>query len=119
MSGVHMRLAALAKAEADETVVQAYGTEMKFGPDYVIPKPFGPRLLAQLAPAVAKAAMDSALPHAPLRTLTPIARGCQSLLFNPAMQCGLCLTGRALIPNVSCMRRRVVEGASGGAERRG
>ncbi|MBN06228.1 MAG: NADP-dependent malic enzyme [Rhodospirillaceae bacterium] len=60
-------LAALAKAEADETVVQAYGTEMKFGPDYVIPKPFDPRLLAQLAPAVAKAAMDSGVATRPIK----------------------------------------------------
>ena len=60
-------LAALAKAEADETVVQAYGTEMKFGPDYVIPKPFDPRLLAQLAPAVAKAAMDLGVATRPIK----------------------------------------------------
>ncbi len=60
-------LAALAKVEADETVVQAYGMEMKFGPDYVIPKPFDPRLLAQLAPAVAKAAMDSGVATRPIQ----------------------------------------------------
>ena len=62
-------LAELAKAEADETVVQAYGTEMKFGPDYVIPKPFDPRLLAQLAPAVAKAAMESGVATRPIEDL--------------------------------------------------
>jgi len=59
-------LADLAKVEADETVVQAYGTDMKFGPDYVIPKPFDPRLLAKLAPAVAKAAMDSGVATRPI-----------------------------------------------------
>jgi malate dehydrogenase (oxaloacetate-decarboxylating)(NADP+) len=53
-------LADLAKAESDESVMQAYGLqELSFGPEYVIPKPFDPRLLAQLAPAVAKAAMES------------------------------------------------------------
>ena len=53
-------LADLAKAESDETVMQAYGlSELSFGPDYVIPKPFDPRLLPHIASAVAKAAMDS------------------------------------------------------------
>ena len=60
-------LADLARAESDESVMQAYGLEeLKFGPDYVIPKPFDPRLLAQIAPAVAKAAMDSGVATRPI-----------------------------------------------------
>lgn len=60
-------LASLTKAESDETVVQAYGlSELKFGPDYVIPKPFDPRLLSHVAPAVAKAAMDSGVATRPI-----------------------------------------------------
>ena len=59
MACVHA-LSELAEAESDETVVQAYGLqELKFGPEYLIPKPFDPRLLVKIAPAVAKAAIDS------------------------------------------------------------
>ena len=60
-------LAELARAEADEIVAQAYGgQELNFGPEYLIPKPFDPRLLGKLAPAVAKAAMDSGVATRPI-----------------------------------------------------
>ncbi|MDP7602029.1 MAG: malic enzyme-like NAD(P)-binding protein, partial [Rhodospirillales bacterium] len=60
-------LANLAEAESDETVVQAYGLqELNFGPEYLIPKPFDPRLMAKIAPAVAKAAMDSGVTTRPI-----------------------------------------------------
>ncbi|HSR62236.1 MAG TPA: NADP-dependent malic enzyme [Gammaproteobacteria bacterium] len=53
-------LAELAMEDAPDTVVAAYGgMELKFGPEYLIPKPFDPRLITKLAPAVAQAAMDS------------------------------------------------------------
>jgi malate dehydrogenase (oxaloacetate-decarboxylating)(NADP+) len=53
-------IAELAQAEASDIVLTAYGAEsFAFGPDYIIPKPFDPRLIIKLAPAVAKAAMDS------------------------------------------------------------
>ncbi len=53
-------LADLARAEVPESVVSAYaGEEFQFGPDYIIPKPFDPRVLFYVAPAVAKAAMES------------------------------------------------------------
>ncbi len=52
-------LAALAKEKVPEVVVSAYGgEEFAFGPDYIIPKPFDPRVLWKVAPAVAKAAID-------------------------------------------------------------
>ncbi len=61
-------LVKLAEAESDETVVQAYGLqELKFGPEYLIPKPFDPRLMAKIAPAVAKAAMDSGVATRPIK----------------------------------------------------
>jgi malate dehydrogenase (oxaloacetate-decarboxylating)(NADP+) len=61
-------LSKLAEAESDETVIQAYGLqELKFGPEYLIPKPFDPRLLVELAPAVAKAAMDSGVATRPIK----------------------------------------------------
>jgi malate dehydrogenase (oxaloacetate-decarboxylating)(NADP+) len=53
-------LAALAQAESSDIVARAYGgASTSFGADYIIPRPFDPRLLVQLAPAVAKAAMES------------------------------------------------------------
>jgi len=53
-------IADLARREQSDIVTSAYGTEgLSFGPEYLIPKPFDPRLIVQIAPAVAKAAMDS------------------------------------------------------------
>ena len=52
-------LAALAKEKVPQEVTKAYGQDFSFGPDYIIPKPFDPRVLSYVAPAVAKAAMDS------------------------------------------------------------
>ncbi|HWH08645.1 MAG TPA: phosphate acyltransferase, partial [Candidatus Thermoplasmatota archaeon] len=53
-------LADLAREDVPDEVLRAYGQEtMTFGPEYVIPKPFDPRVLLHVAPAVAKAAMDS------------------------------------------------------------
>ena len=66
MACVHA-LAELTHVESDETVVNAYGLqELRFGPDYLIPKPFDPRLLVELAPAVAQAAMDSGVAKRPI-----------------------------------------------------
>jgi malate dehydrogenase (oxaloacetate-decarboxylating)(NADP+) len=53
-------LAALAKEPVDKAVCDLYGVkELKYGTDYVIPKPLDPRVLEWVSPAVAKAAMDS------------------------------------------------------------
>ncbi|MEJ7926623.1 NADP-dependent malic enzyme [Sphingobium sp. AN641] len=53
-------IAALARLPAHDSVAQAYGgRKLVFGPDYIIPTPFDPRLIVEIAPAVAKAAMDS------------------------------------------------------------
>jgi malate dehydrogenase (oxaloacetate-decarboxylating)(NADP+) len=53
-------IASLARLPADDSVAQAYGgMKLVFGPDYIIPTPFDPRLIVEIAPAVAKAAMDS------------------------------------------------------------
>ena len=59
IAAVHA-IAELARAEASDIVASAYGGQApQFGPDYLIPKPFDPRLIERIAPAVAKAAMDS------------------------------------------------------------
>jgi len=53
-------LASLAKEEVPDSVAKAYGTDsLRFGPDYLIPKPLDPRVLLWVAPAVAQAAMES------------------------------------------------------------
>jgi malate dehydrogenase (oxaloacetate-decarboxylating)(NADP+) len=61
-------IAELAKAESSEVVARAYsGAEsLIFGPDYLIPKPFDPRLIVEIAPAVAKAAMQSGVATRPI-----------------------------------------------------
>ncbi len=60
-------IAELAMAEQSDIVAAAYGTEdVRFGPDYLIPKPFDPRLIVKIAPAVARAAMDSGVATRPI-----------------------------------------------------
>ena len=60
-------IADLALAEQSEVVAAAYGEQnLKFGPEYLIPKPFDPRLIAKIAPAVARAAMDSGVATRPI-----------------------------------------------------
>lgn len=60
-------IAGLARLPAHDSVAQAYGgRKLAFGPDYIIPTPFDPRLIAEIAPAVAKAAMDSGVARRPI-----------------------------------------------------
>ncbi len=62
-----LAIAELAQAEQSDVVAMAYeGAELSFGPDYIIPKPFDPRLITRIAPAVAKAAMDSGVATRPI-----------------------------------------------------
>jgi malate dehydrogenase (oxaloacetate-decarboxylating)(NADP+) len=69
IAAVHA-IAELARAEASDIVASAYGGQApQFGPDYLIPKPFDPRLIERIAPAVAKAAMDSGVATRPLDDL--------------------------------------------------
>ncbi|HEY8069005.1 MAG TPA: NADP-dependent malic enzyme [Burkholderiales bacterium] len=63
-------IAELAQAEASDVVAMAYGgQDLKFGPEYLIPRPFDPRLIAKIAPAVAKAAMESGVATRPIADL--------------------------------------------------
>ena len=59
-------LAALAREDVPDEVAAAYGMRPKFGPDYVIPVPFDPRLISYVPPAVAKAAMDTGVARRPI-----------------------------------------------------
>ncbi|HBY4209171.1 TPA: NADP-dependent oxaloacetate-decarboxylating malate dehydrogenase [Klebsiella pneumoniae] len=66
LAAVHA-IAELVHAEQSEVVASAYGDQdLSFGPDYIIPKPFDPRLIVKIAPAVAKAAMDSGVATRPI-----------------------------------------------------
>lgn len=74
LAAVHA-IAELAHAEQSEVVASAYGDQdLSFGPEYIIPKPFDPRLIVKIAPAVAKAAMDLVWRRARSLILTPISR---------------------------------------------
>ncbi|MBI3140278.1 MAG: NADP-dependent malic enzyme [Rhodocyclales bacterium] len=66
LAAVHA-IAELAHAEQSDVVAAAYGSaEASFGPEYLIPKPFDPRLIVKIAPAVARAAMDSGVATRPI-----------------------------------------------------
>ena len=66
LAAVHA-IAELAQAEQSDVVASAYSDQdLRFGPDYLIPKPFDPRLIVQIAPAVAKAAMASGVATRPV-----------------------------------------------------
>ena len=68
-------IAELAQAEQSDIVAIAYGEQdLSFGPEYLIPRPFDPRLIVKIAPAVAKAAMDERRRDAPDRGLRRLPR---------------------------------------------
>lgn len=74
-------LAELAKATVPENVVRAYGGDpIHFGPDYIIPKPFDHRVLLWVAPAVAKAAMESGVARAPIADFDQYRARLESML---------------------------------------
>jgi malate dehydrogenase (oxaloacetate-decarboxylating)(NADP+) len=69
LAAVHA-IAELARAETSEQVALAYGIEsINFGPEYLIPRPFDPRLISRIAPEVARAAMDSGVAARPIADL--------------------------------------------------
>jgi malate dehydrogenase (oxaloacetate-decarboxylating)(NADP+) len=76
-------IADLAMAETSDIVAKAYGGEgaFSFGPEYLIPKPFDPRLLVQIAPAVAQAAMDSGVATRPVKDLAAYRAGLTRFVY--------------------------------------
>jgi malate dehydrogenase (oxaloacetate-decarboxylating)(NADP+) len=69
VAAVHA-IAALAQEEQSDIVASAYGvSDLAFGPEYLIPRPFDPRLMIRIAPAVAQAAMDSGVATRPIADL--------------------------------------------------
>ncbi len=74
--------AELARVEASEVVAAAYGGAAPvFGPEYIIPKPFDPRLILQIAPAVARAAMESGVATRPIADFEAYRRDLEKFVF--------------------------------------
>jgi malate dehydrogenase (oxaloacetate-decarboxylating)(NADP+) len=75
-------IAELAHAEQSDVVATTYGiSNLSFGPEYLIPMPFDPRLLMQIAPAVAKAAFDSGVATRPIADLQAYADSLQQFVY--------------------------------------
>jgi malate dehydrogenase (oxaloacetate-decarboxylating)(NADP+) len=71
-------LADLAREDVPDEVAAAYGTRPKFGPDYIIPVPFDPRLISAVPPAVAKAAMETGVARKPIVDMDAYAQQLRS-----------------------------------------
>ena len=81
IAAVHA-IADLAQAEQSEVVAAAYvGEKLSFGPEYLIPKPFDPRLMIKIAPAVAQAAADSGVALRPIADMEAYREKLQSFVF--------------------------------------
>jgi len=79
-------LAELTMQEASDVVMAAYaGESLKFGREYLIPKPFDPRLITTLAPAVAKAAMDSGVATRPIADLDAYRNQLSKYIFQSVL----------------------------------
>lgn len=73
-------LAELAREDVPESVFMAYGGErFHFGRNYILPKPFDHRVVMRVAPAVAKAAMDSGVARSPIKDFDEYSRGLQAI----------------------------------------
>ncbi len=81
IAAVHA-IAELAQAEQSEVVAVAYaGEQLTFGPEYLIPKPFDPRLMMKIAPAVAQAAADSGVAQRPVTDIEAYRERLRSFVF--------------------------------------
>ena len=81
IAAVHA-IAKLAQAEQSEVVAAAYADEqLAFGPEYLIPKPFDPRLMTTIAPAVAQAAADSGVALRPIQDMAAYRDRLQSFVY--------------------------------------
>ncbi|MBS1209849.1 MAG: NADP-dependent malic enzyme [Proteobacteria bacterium] len=79
-------IADLARAEQSDVVVAAYGEQVTgFGREYIIPKPFDPRLIVRIAPAVARAAMDSGVATRPIEDWEAYAQQLSSFVWHSGL----------------------------------
>jgi len=85
LAAVHA-IAQLAEAERADEVSFVYGDEnLSFGPDYLIPKPFDPRLIMRIAPAVAQAAMESGVATRPIGDMRAYCEQLSSFVYHSSM----------------------------------
>jgi malate dehydrogenase (oxaloacetate-decarboxylating)(NADP+) len=76
-------IAELTQAEANDAVAAAYaGQDLRFGPDYIIPKPFDPRLMAAIAPAVAAAAEKSGVATRPITDMDAYRERLAAMIYH-------------------------------------
>jgi malate dehydrogenase (oxaloacetate-decarboxylating)(NADP+) len=79
-------IAELARRELSDVAARAYGDQLfSFGPDYLIPQPFDPRLLVSLAPAVAKAAMESGVASRPIEDMPAYRERLSQFVFRTGL----------------------------------
>ncbi len=79
-------IAELARAEQSDVVASAYGEKISgFGPEYLIPKPFDPRLIVKIAPAVAKAGMDSGVATRPITDWAGYLQGLNEFVYHSGL----------------------------------
>jgi malate dehydrogenase (oxaloacetate-decarboxylating)(NADP+) len=79
-------IAELARAEQSDVVASAYGEKVSgFGPEYLIPKPFDPRLIVKIAPAVARAGMDSGVATRPIYDWDAYIQGLNEFVYHSGM----------------------------------
>ena len=82
IAAVHA-IAELARAENSDVVAAAYGGQaLSFGPEYVIPRPFDPRLIVKIAPAVAKAAMECGVARQPIADMEAYRRQLEHFVYH-------------------------------------
>lgn len=94
-------VAELARKEQSDVVASAYSTQnLSFGPQYLIPKPFDPRLIVHIAPAVAKAAMESGVATRPIENLETYRDQLQRFVYH---------SGTFMKPIFSVAKRAVAE----------
>jgi malate dehydrogenase (oxaloacetate-decarboxylating)(NADP+) len=97
-------IADLAMAEQSDVVAVAYGpADLKFGPDYLIPKPFDPRLIVTIAPAVARAAMESGVATRPIENFDGYRDSLQQWVYHSGL-----LMKPIFVAAKSAPRRRIV-----------
>ncbi|KXU90563.1 malate dehydrogenase [Paraburkholderia monticola] len=76
-------IAELARQEQSDIVATAYGIQdLSFGPEYLIPKPFDPRLIVKVAPAVAKAAMECGVAQRPIEDMEAYSQHLQQFVYH-------------------------------------
>ena len=99
-------LAELAREDVPDEVAAAYGARPKFGPDYIIPVPFDPRLISHVPPAVAKAAMDTGVARKPIVDMDAYrAAAALAARSDRRRAAAACSSGCGARPSASCSPR--------------